>query len=162
MVVVHTGLCNDEVGLLVVEVHHSGLGSIQAATAHASHAASATEAAHATEPTAAAAAHAHVVGIVGIEHTHDAVVVTHIHTKETTGIAVFCTGTQVGVHDGTTVHSGADTEVEHRLLVAVVYTCDTGQVALLVICAYLFYNISGQVLQRCLRIAEFLAVHFDL
>ena len=141
MVEVDTGLCNNEVGLFVVQVDHAGLGCIEAATAHA-HAA--------TKASAATATHTHVVGIVGVEHTHDAIVVAHVHTKQTTSIAILGALAQVDVHHGATIHACTDAEVEHGLLVAIVDTCDTGQVALLIVCAYLFNNRGGQVLQRCL------------
>ena len=153
MVPVHTSLSNDQFRLLIVEVHHTGLGCIQATAAHAH---------TATETTATAAAHTLVVGIVGIEHTHHTVVITHIHTEQTTGITLLGTIAQVGIHHRTTVHTCTDTEVEHCLLVTIVDTCDTSQVALLIIGTHLFDNRGGQVLQGCLRIAEILTVDLDL
>ena len=131
MVHIHTGLSDDHFGLLVVDIHHTGLGSIEATASHA----------HATaETTATTTAHSHVVGIIGIEHTHHTIVIAHIHTKHTAGIAILGTYAQIGVHHHTTVHTSTDTEVEHSLLITVVDTGDTGQVALLIVCAYLFYN----------------------
>ena len=153
MVEVHTGLGNNQFGLLIVEVHHTGLGSIQTAAAHAH---------TATKASATAATHTLVVGIVGIQHTHNAIVITHIHTKQTTRVAVLSTNTQIDIDHRTTVHTCTDTEVEHRLLVTVINTGDTSQVALLVIRANLFNNRSRQVFQCRLSVTEILTINLDL
>ena len=153
MVPVHAGLGNEEVGLLVVVVKHTRLGSVQTAAAHATATA---------EATAATAAEAHVIGIVGVEHTHQAMVAAHHHAKQASGIAVFRTRSQVGIGHRTAVHAGTQSEVEHGLLVTVVDTRDTGQVALLVVGADTLDDAGRQVLQCCLGIAELLVVDLDL
>ena len=153
MVEVHAGLCNNEIGLFVVQVNHTCLGCIEATASHAH---------TSTKASAATATHAHVIGVVGVEHTHYTIVVTHVHTKQTARIAVLSTLAQVNIHHRTTVHAGTDTEVEHCLLVTIIDTSNTGQVTLFVIRAYLFYNRGRQVLQCCLGITKLLTIHLNL
>ena len=153
MVHIHAGLGNNQLRLLIVDVNHTGLGSIQATAAHA----------HATaETTATTAAHSLVVGVVGVEHTHHTVVVAHIHTEQTARIALLSTVAQIGIYHRTAVHTGTDTEVEHGLLVTIVDTRDTGQVALLIIGADLLDDAGGEVLQSRIGITEVLTIDLDL
>ena len=153
MVPVDAGLGNEEVGLLVVVVQHTRLHGVQTIAAHT---ATAAEAATATT------AKAHVVGVVGVSHSHDAVVATHVHTEDAACVAVLRTCGQVDVGHRTAVHAGAQSEVEHRLLVAVVNTGNTSQVALLVVGADALDDAGRQVLQGCLSIAELLVVDLNL
>ena len=151
MVIVHAGLGDDAVGLVIVQVHHAHLRRVQATTAHA-----------ATEATAATTAEAHVVGVVAIQHGHHAVVALHHHAEDAARIAVLRAHAQVDVHHLATVHALSQAEVEHRLLIAVIDAGDAAQVALLVVGTDALHDVGGQVLQRSLRVAELLVVHLDL
>ena len=89
-------------------------------------------------------------------------VATHHHAKQTTCIALLSTCSQVGIGHRAAVHAGTQSEVEHSLLVTVVDTRDTGQVALLIVGADTLDDAGRQVLQGRLGIAELFVVDLDL
>ena len=67
---------------------------------------------------------------------------------------MLCTTGEVEVGHIAAIHALLDSEVEHRLLVAVFDACDACLVALLVVELHVLDDGDGQVLQRRFRIAE--------
>ena len=153
MVPAHGAVPLQFVLLLVVEVQRTHLCCLQAV------AATATEAA-----ATATTAKAHVVDIVGIDKGHRAPVVLHHGTHGTTTVAATRANAGIDVGKHTAVHAALQSEVEHRLVVAVVDARHATQVALLVVGFYAVHDRGGQVLDGRLRVAghELLAVDEDL
>ena len=50
------------------------------------------------------------------------------------------------------VHALLHTEVEHGFLFAIINTCHTRLVTLLIVCPHTFYNRGGQILHGCLGV----------
>ena len=152
MVPAHAGIKLQLVLLLIVQVHTGHLvGSEALATA---------------SPAAASAptGEAHIIGIICIGHHKELQVVLHHAAKDTGGITVLGTCRQIRIHHHAFVHARLDTEVEHRLLLTVVDTRHTGQVALLVVGLDTVDDVGRQVLQGRLGVAhhELLTIHQDL
>ena len=131
-----------QLGTFVVQVQTRHLRSSQTLTAHAETSAATT------------AGESHVVGIVGISHQEDVHAVLHQTTEDTSGIAFLRTCSQVGIGHHTFVHASLDAEVEHRLLLTVVNTADTGQITLLVVGLDAVDDVRRQVLHGSLRVAR--------
>ena len=76
-------------------------------------------------------------------------------------ITVFCTYTTINLTNPTIVHAFFNCQVENCLFLTVIYTCDTRQVTLAVICLYVVYYIGRQVLKSYILVVnkEFLAVN---
>ena len=151
MVPAHTTVELQQVGLLIVQVRTCHLRGVEPLTTTAE--ASATT----------ASGEAHIVGVVGIRHQEYLQVVFHHAPEYTACITVFSTGCDIGIHHHTFVHTGLDTEVEHRLLLTIVDTADARQIALLIIGFDTIDNVCGQILDGSLRVAshEFLTVDED-
>ena len=140
-----------QLSAFVVQVQTRHLGSGQSLT-------TTTETA-----TATTTGESHVVGVVGISHQEHIHAVLHQTTEDTSRIAFFRTCSNIGIGHHTFVHTSLDAEVEHRLLLTVVNTADTGQIALLVVGLDAVDDIRRQVLHGSLRVArhELLTVDED-
>ena len=141
MVPAHTTVKLQTVFLLVVDIdtdHFAGIEAL-ALTAPAATTTSTRE--------------AHVVDIVSSREEHHLHIVLHHSTHATTSIAMLGTDSQIDIGHKTMVHTFLNTEVEHRLLLTILNTRDTGEVALLVVGTDALNDVRGQVLQGRLCIA---------
>ena len=140
----------ERVFLFIVEVEPRHLRGIETITSTAKASATSTE--------------AYVVDIVCVAHAEDLQVAAHVSSEGAAAVAVFCTHACIDVGHEAFVHARFDAEVEHGLLIPVVDTGDTGQVALLVISLHLINNGSRDVLHGRLRVSghELFAVDKNL
>ena len=114
--------------------------------------------------TASAAVRSHIVGVVERSEAHDTYFVLEGSTHKTLRVAVLGAVCKVGIGKHTTVHTLLQTEVEHRLFVAVVNARNLCKVALLVVSLNLVDNACRQILHGSLGVAhhKLLAVHLNL
>ena len=116
----------------------------------------------ATESSAASTAwESHVVGVVGIEESHHSHLVVEHGSHGSRRISVFRSHSSINIREHTLVHTPLDTEVEHSLLLTIVYSRHSRQVALLVVCLHLLNHGCRQVFHSSLGVAghEFLTVN---
>ena len=139
MVPAHTTVENQLIGNLIVEVEAHHLGSCQSLSSTA-------------EASTATAGESHIVYIVSTHHTEGLKVFALRTAKGTVAVTVFRTSPEIHVEHLSVVHALLHTEVEHGFLFAIINTCHTRLVTLLIVCPHTFYNRGGQILHGCLGV----------
>ena len=104
-----------------------------------------------------------VVHVVGIAHECVSDVAEGLHGRQAHAVAVVGAVAHVGVHLQSASCAALGDELEHEVLVAVVYASQLCQVALLVVCLHLVYDVRRQVLHHGVVVArhEVASVHLE-